>query len=49
MKTKEEALSQYEYETILFEQYGSKSIISFEEWLEIKNIMLVGEEVTNEH
>ena len=42
MKTKEEALSQYKYETMLFEQWGSKSVINFDEWLEIKNIMLVG-------
>ena len=31
---------QYNYEKSLFEQYGSQSIITFDEWLEIKNITL---------
>lgn len=31
---------QYIYEKSLFEQYGSHSIITFEEWQEIKNIQL---------
>ena len=29
---------QYAYETSLLEQYGSKSIITFEDWLEIKGL-----------
>ena len=29
---------QYIYEKSLFEQYGSHSIITFDEWLEIKRI-----------
>lgn len=38
--TKEQAYNQYQFEVALFEQYGTKNIISFEEWLEIKNITL---------
>ena len=33
-----ELRERYIYEKSLFEQYGSRSIITFEEWLEIKNI-----------
>ena len=29
---------QYSYETSLLEQYGSKSIITFKDWLEIKGL-----------
>lgn len=38
--TKEQAYNKYQFEVALFEQYGTKNIISFEEWLEIKNITL---------
>ena len=34
---KNELYKQYQYEVALFEQYGSKNIITFDEWLKIKN------------
>ena len=33
----EELKKQYIYEKSLFERFGSLSVITFEEWLEIKN------------
>ena len=39
-KEQEKLRAQYIYEKSLFEQYDSRSIITFEEWLEIKNIQL---------
>ena len=38
--TRAKALSQYDYEVALFEQWGSVNTITFEEWLEIKGITL---------
>jgi len=38
--TKEQAYNQYQFEVALFEQWGTKNIISFEEWLEIKNLII---------
>jgi len=38
--TRTEALEQYYMEVALFEQYGSSNIVTFDEWLEIKNIEL---------
>ena len=32
--------NQYLYEKSLLEMYGHRSVITFEEWLEIKNIKL---------
>ena len=40
VQKQEKLRAQYIYENSLFEQYGSRSIITFEEWLEIKNIQL---------
>ena len=37
-KEKKKIYDQYAYETSLFEQYGSKSIITFQDWLEIKGL-----------
>lgn len=37
---KEEAINQYHTEVALYEQYGACSIITFEEWLDIKDIQL---------
>ena len=36
----EVALNQYNTEVALYEQYGTCSIITFEEWLDIKGIHL---------
>ena len=38
LKEKKKIYDQYAYETSLLEQYGSKSIITFEDWLEIKGL-----------
>lgn len=40
LQKQENLKNQYIYEKSLFERYGSRSIITFEEWLEIKNIKL---------
>lgn len=40
VQEQEKLRAQYIYEKSLFEQYGSRSIITFEEWLEINNIQL---------
>ena len=40
VKEQEKLRGQYIYEKSLIEQYGHKSIITFEEWLEIKSIQL---------
>ena len=40
VQKQENLREQYIYEKSLFEQHGSRSIITFEEWLEIKNIKL---------
>ena len=39
-KERERLENQYLYEKSLYEMYGSRSVITFEEWLEIKNIKL---------
>ena len=36
----EELKKQYIYETSLFERFGTHSVVTFEEWLNIKNIQL---------
>ena len=38
VQEQEKLRERYIYEKSLFEQYGYRSIITFEEWLEIKNI-----------
>lgn len=35
---KEEALRQFEYEKNLLEKYGQRCIVTFDEWISIKNI-----------
>lgn len=35
---KEEALRQFEYEKNLLEKHGHRSVITFDEWISIKNI-----------
>lgn len=40
LQKQENLKNQYIYEKSLLEQYGHCSIITFEEWLEIKNIKL---------
>lgn len=35
---KEVLLEQYNYEVRLYEQYGSRNTITFDEWLEIKGL-----------
>ena len=40
VQKQEKLRDQYIYEKSLYEQYGSRYIITFEEWLEIKNIKL---------
>ena len=37
-KEKMKIYEQYSYETSLLEQYGSKSVITFIDWLEIKGL-----------
>ena len=37
-KEKKKIYDQYAYDTSLFEQYDSKSIITFQDWLEIKGL-----------
>lgn len=37
-KEKMKIYEQYSYETSLLEQYGSKSVITFQDWLEIKGL-----------
>ena len=34
--TREELINKYIYEKSLLEQYGHQSVITFEEWMEIK-------------
>jgi len=36
----QKAINQYHAEVALYEQYGACSIITFEEWLDIKGIQL---------
>lgn len=38
--TREEAYQQYEFEVSLYEQWGSRNTVSFEDWLEIKGIQI---------
>ena len=40
LKKLDKLKNQYIYEKSLLEQYGHRSITTFEEWLEIKNIKL---------
>ena len=40
LQREKELRNQYIYEKSLFEQYGYRSITTFDEWLEIKNIQL---------
>lgn len=35
---KEEALRQFEYEKNQLEKYGQHSVITFDEWISLKNI-----------
>ena len=37
-KEKKKIYDQYSYETSLLEQYCSKSVITFQDWLEIKGL-----------
>ena len=37
---RQKAINQYHTEVALYEQYGACSIITFEEWLDIKGIQL---------
>ena len=39
-KERERLKNQYLFEKSLYEGFGTQSIITFEEWLEIKNIQL---------
>lgn len=36
--SKEVLLEQYNYEVGLYEQYGSRNTITFDEWMEIKGL-----------
>lgn len=37
---RQKAINQYQTEVALYEQYGACSIITFEEWLDIKGIQI---------
>lgn len=39
--TEKQAEEQYWREVALYEQYGAKNIISFDEWVEIKGITII--------
>lgn len=39
--TRKQAEEQYWLEVALYEQYGAKNIISFDEWVEIKGITII--------
>lgn len=37
---RQKAINQYNAEVASFEQYGTSSVVTFEEWLDIKGIQL---------